>query len=309
MQKLAGFWRSLESVPGLAAVTVEWKALLGPEYEQVQGFFRPNGRLATSYPCTQEPDCGCYHEVIEHAPDDLVAACRCEPKRCDTFKVTRADIAFYELDRKALCADITLALQIQPDFSPVEDMWQTYLIGHYAPYAGFRFPVFLAIQIEPDEFHQVVQGLVVENDEPFILLSPTYDLYKPGCEKLLQKRAAHFLALDEILALDDEGKFTAEQTINSLCPKLQSSIESSRETIGTRPSPPLKADDWNWPGLPDSLKNLAEALPTDTTITTYDLSQRLGREPSRIISDHRSGRWKKWIEHFIGRERGLWWLK
>jgi len=66
--------------------------------------------------------------------------------------------------------------------------------------------------------------------------------------------------------------------------------------------------DWDWPGLPESLKNLAKALSTDTKVATYDLSQRLGREPSRIISDHKSGRWAEWIEQFIGRERGFWWL-
>ncbi len=72
--------------------------------------------------------------------------------------------------------------------------------------------------------------------------------------------------------------------------------------------------DWKCPGLPENLKKFYEALPTNgTKITTTnlelsDLSVK-GRHPAHIMADHRWGRWQKWIEKFIGHERGYYWRK
>ncbi len=54
-----GFWPALETVPGLSAVDAEWRTRFGDEYAAAESFLRPNGRWATSHPCTARPGCGC----------------------------------------------------------------------------------------------------------------------------------------------------------------------------------------------------------------------------------------------------------
>ena len=50
-----GFWHALEAVPGSTAVDAEWKARFGNDYGTAKAFLRPNGKLASSYPCAVRP--------------------------------------------------------------------------------------------------------------------------------------------------------------------------------------------------------------------------------------------------------------
>lgn len=64
-------------------------------------------------------------------------------------------------------------------------------------------------------------------------------------------------------------------------------------------------------GLPDMLRRLWDALPADgSQVKTNTLAGKLDREPSRLCSDHRGGRWAEWIRENIGRDgKGYWWRK
>jgi hypothetical protein len=199
-------WQALERIPGLAAVTQEWRSLLGDEYELVEAFLRPNGKLATGYPCPEPEGCGCVHAVVEHAPDDIVAVCRCTPRRCEAIPLRRQDIVVYELNRSALGASIASALQItQDEKASVDGLPMTSQIGTYSPYAGFRFPVYLTIQMEPDEFERVVDGLLCRNDKPFILLIPTRDLCPPALGRRIEARNSALIVLSEDFAFRDKS--------------------------------------------------------------------------------------------------------
>ena len=69
----------------------------------------------------------------------------------------QSDIVVYELDRPTF--DQTVAGAFNLTGEPVREtgLHQTTRIGIYSPYAGFRFPVFLTIQLEPDAFDSMDQ--------------------------------------------------------------------------------------------------------------------------------------------------------
>ena len=77
---------------------------------------------------------------------------------------------------------------------------------------------------------------------------------------------------------------------------------------GSRKMTPVS---WKVPGLPHMLNKLAAALSVlGEKMEAKMLASTLGREPSRIVSDHRNSEWAPWIRKHIGRDgKGLWWLK
>ena len=209
------FWQALEAIPGLAAVDAEWRIWFGDDYTSVKPFLRPNGKRASSHPCTEHPGCGWAHQVIEHGPDDIVAVCRCW-RNCSTFRLTRSDIALYELDRPAFDRAISDAFNLEGEPEALPDFHQTTRIGVYSPYAGFRFPIYLTIQFEPEDFLHIVEGLLSENDAPFILMAPTRHLCTVDAERVLANRKSAFVPLEEDLELSGRHTLRLRRPLNQI---------------------------------------------------------------------------------------------
>ncbi len=191
-----GIWHAFEAIPGTAAVNIEWKALLGSDYETAKVFLRPNGKMAASHPCMVQRGCGCEHEVVVHDSEDIVAVCRCE-RGCETFSLQRSDIVVYELNRRALDASLAKVFGLVEETDSAIDLPGTTRIGVYSPYAGYRFPVYLTIQMEPDDFNRILDGLLSRNDNPFILLAPTRNHCTSMAEKRLAAKGSIFVPLSE----------------------------------------------------------------------------------------------------------------
>ena len=234
------FWRALETVPGLSAVDAEWRTRLGDEYESVKSFLRPNGKRASSHPCTARPGCGCAHEVVEHGPNDLVAVCRCG-RACATFPLQRSDVALYELDRAAFDQAVSGALNLLGEPDSETGLHQTTRIGVYSPTAGFRFPVYLTIQIEPDDFEHVVNGLASRTDDPFVLLAPTREHCAAETERLLTNRKSAFVPLEENFKLVGHKKLRLQRSLDDILSAFRAANLPAPEVDGSMtffPTPP-----------------------------------------------------------------------
>ncbi|NLY01556.1 MAG: hypothetical protein GXY83_36155 [Rhodopirellula sp.] len=231
-------WHALESVPGLTTVAAEWKALAVPDHDTLRSFLRPNGSLAASYPCRQ---CGCAHEVVVHGEDDIVAACRCE-SQCPNIALTRSDIILYEVNRSALGKAVASALGITVDEAPVDGLHQTARIGFYSPFAGYRFPVLLTLQYEPDDMRMTVERLAATVDAAFILLAPTAQLLSPATEDLLRRKSAMFISLADALDADEVGKFEALPRCEELLAEFRSRHVPQADATSTAVFFPTPAD-------------------------------------------------------------------
>lgn len=240
MMDRQGFWAACEKLTGPAAVELQWRQLAGDEYDAAKVFLRPTQELAAYYPCTHSYPCGCYHRVIVHSDDNIVAVCTCNPQMCEKTRIAKADIIVYELDRLALYKDVAKALTLDIQIADISHMRWTTQIGFYTQCRGFRLPVFLTIQTESNNFRNVVLYLLAKYREPFILMAPTHSLCKPDSRELLDNRQAVFLALSDISKVDESGVFVADdvcvQTLESLC-KRAAGIQESNEPQPTRRIP------------------------------------------------------------------------
>lgn len=205
MDARGGFWGALESVPGLCAVSAEWEVLMGRDFAAAMAFLRPTGRRATSVPCPLPVGCGCSHEVIEHGPEDIVAVCRCEPRRCDPVPSTRADTVLYEVDRRRLGEAVAVALEVKAAHAPVPGLPSTWSIGTCAPARALRFPVYLTIQLEPGDSRKVVDAMAARAEGPFLLVAPTRRTVAPDSEEALLRKKAGFVALADDFTLGQGG--------------------------------------------------------------------------------------------------------
>ena len=210
-----GFWPALETVPGLSAVDAEWRTRFGDEYASAKSFLRPNNKWASSHPCTARHGCGCAHDVVEHGPDDIVAVCRCG-RGCATFPLKRSDIVVYELDRTAFDQAVAGAFNLMGEPHTENGLHQTTRIGVYTPYARFRFPVFLTIQLEPDDFEHVVNGLVSRTGSPFVLLAPTRNLCTARTEGVLTNRKSTFIPLADEVSLAGRRELRLRRPVDDI---------------------------------------------------------------------------------------------
>lgn len=197
-------WDALESIPGLTAVMALWRARLGDWHTEFKNaFLQPAPDLAHSYPCPN--DCGCWHEVIHHGPDDIAAVCRCDPCRCAPFALTPDEVRLWGFSWSRFSRALCVALELNFKFADV-GLFHTRQIGSWAVGA---VPVILTIQHDAGQFHRVVEALVARLRQPFILLAPTAQHLGAAGQELLAGVNAGFFGLDSHARFSADGGLQA----------------------------------------------------------------------------------------------------
>jgi len=139
--------------------------------------------------------------VIQHGPDDYAAMCACRNGVCATIPIGRADLIVYELDLAHLAAALASALDLTPAYAPSDVTPNTVHVGLHYPHAGFRFSVYLSLEADPIELRDVGAILSSRNDRPFILLTPTRELWSDGLIFTIDDRQHELLALEDIVEM------------------------------------------------------------------------------------------------------------
>jgi hypothetical protein len=206
MRTLTRFWRSLEALGGCATVTEEWKRMTGEEYELARQFLRSSGELATFFP-HEDPGI-CIYRVVTLGPDEHVGLC---DETAEQIVLTTEDLIIHELDRRALQRAVAEAFGIRPADPQDGGRKLPWRLGDFAPVAGYRFPVFLAIPSPRTGLLDAVCRLAAEVPGPFVLLAPTGRCLEEESRLLLRRQQACFLPLAEGTCVDDTGRLVASR--------------------------------------------------------------------------------------------------
>jgi len=194
-------WRTIERIPGLAAVTEVWRRSAGADFEYLHSFLRPMGRLASRFPsagCDCEAD---LYRVVSHGVNEFVGVCDSTGERVE---LARQDLVIYELDRRAFFQGVALALGVEPEFAPLEGLPESYRIGAVVR-GGVRVPVYLTVQFDLRELPRVTSELAVRTAGPFLILAPTRDGISPAIEHTVSQREGRVLALGDILTVENSA--------------------------------------------------------------------------------------------------------
>lgn len=232
---LTRFWLALEQVPGAAAVGAEWRRRLGADFERTRALFPPDPELAASYPRLSAP--GVPYRVVAHGPNDFVGV----GDDGDTVPLSRADLVVYRLALAELVRRVAGAFGFDPDVRGVEGLGGTSHVGSFRPLAGFAFPVYLTVQLEPADYNGAAAGLLARTAGPFVLLAPTNRHHRGAAQALLDARGAAFVPLADAIRLGESGQWertdAAHKWLGEFCARVLPAAEPIRAGVFF-PTPP-----------------------------------------------------------------------
>jgi hypothetical protein len=206
MLPLQRLWQAIEATPGAMAVLTEWRDRLGADFPLLQPMLLPTDRFAGSIPVANDPYVS--YRVVWHAPDDIVGI---HDGGGPQITLSKRDVLIYRLDIHRLAREIAIALGIEHATANIDDVPNLHRIGSFRSVTGCSFPAYLVLPMEAAELRRAVEWIVVQHDDPFILLVPTGRRMRPDCEQLLKQRKSCFLPLVDSIDIDGDGKWCATE--------------------------------------------------------------------------------------------------
>lgn len=202
-------WRALESVYGWSGVRSVWREHMGDELDFLQPLLRPREELAMSvpWPGTIEG-----RRVVVHDEDDIVAVDR---ETSEASPISRDDIVLWKLDAETLFRGVASALGLPETPASVGMGNRLWWLGEYVPVEGERFPVYLATTRDAGELVRNAGYVSALSQRPFILATPSRGGASEALDRLVQGRAAAWIALEEVLTWEGEGVFAAKRPLGS----------------------------------------------------------------------------------------------
>lgn len=231
--KRTGIWTCLERFLSPATVLVEWRTVLGLDFDNAKSFLRATPEQADEYPCTNRPPCDCAHEIIPHGPDRIVAACRCDPGDCKTIRLQPRDVVIHALDARKFCRAIRRAFKFD---TPPDERAILYGAPNAWPvgtYGALHSPVYLVIRPTEPEFLKEIEGLITGQADPFILLAPTQRHRTPTVQAVLQRHHSVFIPLSRTLAFDGPGRFKANNPIYPILDRFTAALTAGNGLVKT----------------------------------------------------------------------------
>lgn len=227
--KTTGLWRTLDRFAGPATVLAEWRMVLDGDFADAEPFLRVTKELAEGYPCMHPSPCGCQHEVVVHAPDRIVAACRCEERECPSIPLEPTDLLIHGLNFKKLCGALALAFRFEPasDASGISN-YGSPRIWPVGTYRTTHSPVYFGVCQTEEMLLTNIEGLITAQREPFILLVPTELHGSAAAQSLLQRQRCAFIPLSRCLSFAGKGQFTAADSIQAVLDRFAAGLADAQ---------------------------------------------------------------------------------
>lgn len=250
MRPLGPFWKAVTTLGGMGHSRAGWRVVLGAEADLGTPFLRSLGRLATGYPC--DPRCLMNHmrRIVEHGEDHFHAVCRAE--KCVTVRLTRDEVAAFEIDLEALARAVLPALGMTARASEPTASHRTWRVGAYVTTAGIEVPVILSTAVMPYEIKRCLGELIASRLAPFVVLVARPDTIDADTTALLRRERCASLVLQDVVGVNEAGRFTVLRPVAAaieaaLCiaevvavPRSATPVPAAEKRIEPQPPPEKK---------------------------------------------------------------------
>lgn len=249
-------WDVIET-NGCKAPLYAWQEQLASEFHVLSPYLRTTGEIASSYTCPCPGLDGCPRSVVQRKDGTYKAVCGSTefPNNCTKISVTRDSVTIYELHWRELCSAIAGMFDLEHNFDKLPDYVHTFTIGDYIPFAGERFPVYLAFHHRTEHLKQVLIKLCnSRNSKPFILFTSTLRKVDNDTVALMEKVGATLLCLGDVLHRTMDGRIGLNRPAEEF-------LQTFREKVTRKTAEPK-------PG------RLVNIFPTPAGVTWGDITIR-----------------------------------
>lgn len=194
----------------------------------MQQFLQPTGEIAEELACCNPLQSRQYHppwRVVTHRDGRRVALA---PER-RPIQVEPDQLMLYQLNRQLMIDELSRLLGIRKfSHSPSLDQ-PTLRIGTLVPLAGLEFPAFLSFPRSISEFSREVDRIIVETQQPFLLLVPTDQSVTADLATRFERHRGWLISLRDTIGCDAQGRL-------GLAPAARQLVESFLAKYGPSPA-------------------------------------------------------------------------
>jgi hypothetical protein len=198
--RIPHFWKALERTP--ITLREMWQAKLEMEFDEVERYLRPTGKLASEYPKRSETS-GSWltYEVVMHGSDHYVGVL----PDFSRIPLRPEQLELYEPDWLMIRQNLAVALGVIPDLSAVGGCFRTHRLGHHRQLSGNELPVYLMIAYREERFAADVMALILEQNGPCLLVTPAETWMTPAVKERLHSKRIATLSLKDVMILTARG--------------------------------------------------------------------------------------------------------
>ena len=199
-------WRKLTELSGGKGVKAEWQDF--PEE-----FLAITNEQASAIPCNGRA--GCYMNVVQHGPSDIVGICTSDTKQCDRRTLQKSELALYRIDHKKLATKIAEAIGFTEQHEKIKDHAALWKFGVLNPQAEFSFPVYCFLGQTSSQLDKIINQLCMA-DQTFLLIASTSSLINTASSDASSRHKSKLIGIDDVLAVDAAGKVTAKDSAQTI---------------------------------------------------------------------------------------------
>ena len=213
-------------MPVRTGVRSAWQEKFGDDFPALSRFLRVTGDSARTFSCGGTRD-GCSRRVVTRPNGDIVAVCGAETGECESLKLVRTDLAIYEFDVLMFGSHVAAALGFVGPTETLLGITSAVRLGAHVPFAGERYPSFLALQSEVvDEVPSTIERLLRRTPQRFILVVSSREVLRENATEMLTGAGVVTLPLDEVLLVDDAGQLRVSPEAERLLSSIRADVVS-----------------------------------------------------------------------------------
>jgi len=191
-----------------------WEAYCGPDIEVIRPHPRVTDIQGSLYPCPRPLVGHCPRKVVDYCNGEFAAICRDPYQLCERVSLTAREVLLHDLDLAAFLKPILRAASIRSE-GPEKRGFGTWSLGLSNRRSSLNQPVFLIVVHAVEAFESAVNNLLLDVSGPFLIVVPTNRFRSVEIQKRLQRYNVGYLCLEEQVFIDEHGRFTTTDPIES----------------------------------------------------------------------------------------------
>jgi len=200
-------WRKITDLPSGIGAMSDWQGF-PPALLQI------TQEAASAIPC--EKYAGCYMNVIEHAPNDIVGVCSSEIQRCVKRPLTKMEVAAYRLNHAKLFSILASAIGFVDNSQQINEAPKLWGLGKIQCNDAKDFSVYCFLGHSASQLDKACNHICLSETSPSLFIIPHGLMATPASLNAISRKNSKIIGLDDLLMVDANGGIVAKPSAHDL---------------------------------------------------------------------------------------------